>query len=147
VDVDEIRRQAATDLEKAQAEVAKAQAVVDWLERLDAIERPNGQVENAETAASTTTMRFGRPVPEVAQTDLCMRALGERGRSMNARDISEWLARQGVMAEDGRPYNPVRLRSTLKHLSRQGKVVSAGKPGLWRLPAPKVAAGSSVGSA
>jgi hypothetical protein len=135
-------------LRKAQAELAKAQAVVDWLERIDATGSVNGQEAKAGAMAGTTARPtlFGRPVPEVTQTELCMRALTERGRSMNARDISQWLASQGVMAQDGRPYDPVRLRNTLKHLSRQGKVVSAGKPGLWRLPPSKVPAASSAGS-
>jgi hypothetical protein len=91
-----------------------------------------------------TKMLFGRPLPEVTQTELCLRALKERGRSMNARDISTWLANQGILAGDGRPYDPVRLRSTLKHLSRQNKVVQAGKPGLWRLPTPKIVAAAVV---
>lgn len=141
MDVTQIKQQAAEDLRKAQEELAKAQAVVDWLERIDAIEPLNGQVGTAEqagTTANTRPMLFGRPVPEVMQTELCVRALRERGRSMNARDISQWLASQGVMAESGQPYDPVRLRSTLKHLSRQGKVVQAGKAGLWRLPPTKV---------
>jgi len=148
VDVNQIQEQAASDLERAKAELAKAQAVVDWLERIDSIESMNGPAAKAEAAAETTAntrpMLFGRPLPEVTQTELCVRALRERGRAMNARDISQWLASQGVMAGDGRPYDPVRLRSTLKHLSRQGKIVQAGKPGLWRLPPTKVAPAAHV---
>ena len=141
MDVIEAKRRATADLERAKAEVAKYQAVVDYLDGIDGIEPTNGQAVKAEVEAgetgSATKMRFGRPVPEVAQTELCLQALRERGnRSMNARDISIWLADHGIMADDGRPYDPVRLRSTLKHLSRQNKVVQAGKPGLWRLPPP-----------
>lgn len=140
MEVIEAKRRAAADLERAMAEVAKYQAVVDYLDGIDAVESANGQAETAEVAAGTTAMAtkmlFGRPVREVTLTELCLQSLRERGRSMNGRDISNWLASQGLMDEDGRPYDPARLRSTLKYLSRKKKIVQAGKPGLWKLPAP-----------
>jgi hypothetical protein len=81
--------------EAAQADAAVAaqrasemRAVLDWLRaQSDAPRTPAEPVEPA--------MRFGKPVPKDAKTDLCVEALEKIGGSGSTRQVYDYLAREG----------------------------------------------------
>ena len=85
--------------EAAQADAAMAaqranemRAVLDWLRaQSDAPRTPAEPVEPSPAA-----MRFGRPVPQDAKTDLCVEALEKIGGGpASTRQIHDHLAREG----------------------------------------------------
>ena len=101
---------------------------------------PPKQAERMETPPAT---RFGKPVPELAQTDLCLRALENLGGTATNKQIRDRLVR------DGHDVDLDKVRSTLKYLSRKKPppVQTDVGSGLWRLrhanmPAPFVPAGT-----
>ena len=84
--------------EAAQADAAVAaqraremRAVLDWLRaQSDAPRTPAEPVEQTAPA-----MRFGRPVPKDAKTDLCVEALEKIGGSGSTRQVHDYLVREG----------------------------------------------------
>lgn len=152
----DILRQARTDLEAARADLAAAQeqvraarereqsamtrtqemqSVCDWLERhIQPAEVPaevtaDTATEVVEATRPTAGTRFGRPVPEVTQTDLCLQVLRSLGRPATTKEIRD------LLAKDGREITANNVRSTLKYLSRKKPpmVETQVGSGVWRL--------------
>ena len=73
-------------------------------------------------------MLFGKPMPEVTLTQLCVDALERFGRPANTKQVREKLAR------DGHEYGQGQVRATLKYLSTKPNApVECIKPGVWQL--------------
>jgi hypothetical protein len=127
--------------ENALARVREIQTVWDWLqvngheeEREEATSRHDEEVPEA---ASTETgpdvgqgqqTRFGRPVSEEANTDLCLRVLASFGRPASTKEVRDRLAR------DGHDLNTDQVRGSLKYLARkkEPQVETATGSGVWR---------------
>jgi len=117
---------AQADADAARERVREMRAVRDWLQLHSPSARPPNQAERTETPPQT---RFGKPVPEVSQTELCVRALESLGGTATNRQIRDRLAR------DGNDFNLDQIRGTLKYLSRKTPppVETDAGSGLWRL--------------
>lgn len=112
---------AAVDHEKAM------QAVLAWVEQ-QATE-PASPPEPAAQAPPPVATRFGRPVPEVTQTELTLRVLEDLGRPASTKEIRDRLAR------DGHVLSQNQVRSTLKYMARKpdSPVETETGSGVWRL--------------
>src|ERR1039457_4128206 len=156
--MNQIIQKAATDLREAKADLATAeessraakvreqnayervhamQAVWDWLQvngqpeedlRDPAGNHPATSVDQAASDDPPET-RFGKPVPEVANTDLCFQALESLGKTASTKEIRARLAR------DGRDLSLDQIRGSLKYLSRKTPplVETASGSGVWRV--------------
>ena len=73
--------------------------------------------------------RFGKPVPEVSQTELCLYALNRLDRAVTTAEVREFLQ------QEGHDYNQAQIRATLKYLANRRKpsLVDNIQPGVWRL--------------
>jgi len=124
---------AQADAVAAQKHAEEMHAVREWLRRLHSEPtEPDVWVETARTVKRTETApatRFGKPVPEVALTDLCRQALEDLGGTARNRQICDRLVR------DGHDVNLDKVRSSLAYLSRKTPPVVATDPGsgIWRL--------------
>jgi hypothetical protein len=97
---------------------------------------PVERTEQADRVPAPTATRFGRPVPEVPQTELCRRVLEDLGRPASTREIRDRLAR------DGHELSQSQVRSTLKYMARKpsfGVETETGS-GVWRLQRSSAAA-------
>lgn len=154
----EMLRQAEADLDAAKAELAAAQeqvkaaqeraqsalartqemqSVWTWLQRhLQPEERVAAASAASVSAATIRPTRFGKPVPEVPQTELCLRVLADLGgRSASTKEIRDRLAR------DGHELSLDQVRATLKYMSKKTPpaVETATGSGIWRLKEGAVA--------
>lgn len=143
-------KQAEADLQEAQAELAVAQeltraaqerersaiararemhAVLDWLQQHRQMEERAPATSADAVPAAAAITRFGKPVPEVAQTELCLRMLKNLGRTAATKEIRDRLAR------DGHEFSVDQIRGTLKYLSGKTppQVVTKPGSGVWRL--------------
>jgi hypothetical protein len=124
---------AATAIADADAAVERekaALAVHAWVEQ-QAI-APAAPAEPAEPtgqAPASAATRFGRPVPEVTNTDLTLRVLEDLGRPASTTEIRERLA------GDGHELSQTQVRSTLKYLARKPAYGVTTEPGsgVWRI--------------
>jgi hypothetical protein len=133
---------AQADADAARERVREMRAVWDWLQAHDQQAQSPTQTERTDTPPA---MRFGRPVPEVAQTDLCLQALEDLGGTATNKQVRDRLVREG------HDVNLDKVRSTLKYLSRKTppSVETEVGSGLWRLrvvrkSAPFVSAGTQT---
>ena len=132
------------DVDKAQAayasareQHAKMQATCEWIrERLR--DRPE---EAASAAAAQPTLAaaanpvpaptgtlFGKPMPEVTNTSLCVRALEQLGTSATTKEVREQIRKDGHELSQGQ------VRQTLKYLAdRKNPPVENPEPGVWLL--------------
>ena len=123
--------------------LARMKAVFEWVQGQDqpgdlppgAVRHPTGP----DTPANRT--RFGRPIPEVAISDLCQQALESIGRSQSTRQLRDHLA------ADGHDFTVTQVRGALKYLSTKKPpvVLTTKGSGIWRLnKAAKAATTTSV---
>lgn len=132
------------DVDRAQAayadareQQAKMQATCDWLrERLgDHREEATVVPDSGPTPAATskpalapTGMLFGKPMPEVTNTGLCLRALEQLGKSATTKEIREKIRELGHELDQGQ------VRGSLKYLaSRRNSPVENPESGVWLL--------------
>ena len=112
---------AAVEREKA------ALAVQAWVEQQATA--PAAPAEQAAQEPAPAATRFGRPVPEVTNTDLTLQVLEDLGRPASTKEIRERLAK------DGHELTQTQVRSTLKYLARKpayGVTTESGS-GVWRI--------------
>jgi hypothetical protein len=123
----------------------EARIVLEWLRR-------RGQSQPVAAVAGMQSdrpqpqpaTRFGRPVPEISQADLCLQALEALGGTATNKQIRDRLLR------DGHDVDLDKVRNSLKYMSRKTPppVETDHGSGLWRLlripgtPAPFVPAGT-----
>ena len=125
---------------RAAAAVAEADAALEhekamqttlaWLQQqATAAERPIERAQQTERVSAPTATRFGRPVPEVTQTERCLRVLQALGRPASTKEIRDRLAR------DGHEFSQMQVRSTLKYMARKPSfgVETESGSGVWRL--------------
>jgi hypothetical protein len=80
---------------------------------------------------SAVAERFGRPVPSVKQSDLCLMALEHLGRLSTTTEIREYLQSEGYT------FDQDQVRSSLKYLGRKKPaLVESPRTGMWRLTRP-----------
>src|SRR6266568_449861 len=117
---------AQADADAARERVREMRAVWDWLQLHN---QPTAQPTQADRTETPPATRFGRPVPEVAQTDLCLEVLASLGGTGTNKQIRARLAR------DGHDVTLDQVRGTLKYLSRKTPppVETDAGSGLWRL--------------
>lgn len=134
MDITEMIAQAEADFERAEADLLAAQdqtrvakereeharmraremqAVRDWLRTQQAVDEQATKATGSPTQlnGSATPMRFGRPVPEVPQTDLCLRVLRNFRRPASTKEVRDRLALEGHEVEVDK------VRSSLRYLS------------------------------
>lgn len=121
--------------EHARARAREMQAVRDWLQGQQQVVR---RTVTASATATTTrpAMLFGKPAPEVAQTDLCLQALRSISRAATTKEIRDRIAREGHELDTDKVRNALRYLSTKK----PPLVTTKSGSGMWRLvnPAPTV---------
>jgi hypothetical protein len=137
---------AQADADVARERAREMRAVWEWLQLHNQQGETHTQAERSEQperAETPPATRFGRPVSEVTQTDLCLRALENLGGTATNKQVRDRLVR------DGHNVGLDQVRSTLKYLSRKTSPLVQTDPGsgLWRLrkastPAPFVPAGT-----
>lgn len=122
---------AQADADAARERAREMRAVCDWLRVHNQPTETPTRAEPSERREASATTRFGRPVPEVTQTDLCLQALADLGGTATNRQVRDRLAR------DGHEVNLDKVRATLKYLSRKTPppVDTEVGSGLWRLRA------------
>lgn len=140
--------EAASAAAQARAEAAQAdavtaaqrtkemRAVLDWL-RVQSEDSLTPPAEPTGQAQDQPAMRFGRPVPENATTDLCVRALESFGRPATTRQIRDRLAR------DGHELTVAQVRGAMRYLATKknsSPVETTPGSGLWRLRSGQQAA-------
>jgi hypothetical protein len=137
---------AQADAEAARERAREMRAVWEWLQAHNQEAQPPmpaGRTEQPDLTETPAATRFGRPVSEVAQTDLCLQALESLGGTATNKQIRDHLVREG------HGINLDKVRNSLKYLSRKTPppVQTDNGSGLWRLrqgraPAPFVPAGT-----
>jgi hypothetical protein len=112
---------AAVEREKA------ALAVQSWVEQQATAPAP--PAEPTGEAPAPVATRFGRPVPEVTNTDLTLQVLEDLGKPASTTEIRERLA------QDGHELTQTQVRSTLKYLARKPAYGVTTEPGsgVWRI--------------
>jgi DNA topoisomerase IA len=161
VELAEMIRQAEADLKKADTDVDVTDADVHRAQQANAAAKQRQvnmratlswlrqQAEHAEQAEQARIVepthveqalveeqaviqeRFGKPVPEVKQSDLCLMALEHLGRPSTTTEIREYLQREGYT------YDQSQIRSALKYLGRKKSApVESPRTGVWRLTRP-----------
>jgi hypothetical protein len=149
----ELRQVDVDRAEAAYADAVEKQAVVqntcDWLrERLRELPEarlralPDEPAQEAATAppsepASNPAAQlapapvgtlFGRPMPEVTNTGLCIRALEQIGQAATTKEVREKIR------ELGHELNQGQVRGSLKYLAgRRNSPVENPEPGIWLL--------------
>jgi hypothetical protein len=126
-----VAAQARADAAQADAAVAAQRAkemrvVWEWLRTQSESPSP---AESSGSAQELAAMRFGRPVPETANTDLCFRALETFGRPATTREIRDRVVQAGHDLEVGQ------VRGAMRYLARKSTspVETTPGSGLWRL--------------
>jgi hypothetical protein len=115
--------------DEADAELARMQNVLDWIEP----RRPQQQDEPQEhTARASARPRRASRRPTRAKkpknlSDLVEDAVRQIGGSAKNGEILEHLQRSGHI------YTPLQIRGSAKHLAAKGRLVSGGY-GIWALP-------------
>jgi hypothetical protein len=86
-------------------------------------------VQGRDEAPAPVPVLFGKPVPEVTQTDLCLYALERLDRPVTTKEIREFLQKEDHQ------FSQAQVRSTLKYLANRRKpsLVESTQPGVWRL--------------
>jgi hypothetical protein len=148
-------RRANTNVEVREADVARAQAACaeardqqakmratcDWLrERLSEVSDEEAAVDSQaaqpEPAPAQVTKSvpvpsgtlFGKPIPEVTNTGLCLRALEQLGKPATTREIRE------KVRELGHQLDQDQVRGSLKYLAgRKDSWVENPEKGVWLL--------------
>ncbi len=140
------------DVDRAQAacadareQQAKIQGTCDWLrERLRDQPDEEAAVASAPRLASLPAtpaaksvpgltapsashgMLFGKPMPEVTNTGLCLRALEQLGKPSTTKEVREQIERDGHKLDQGQ------VRGTLKYLAgRKDAQVENPESGVW----------------
>jgi hypothetical protein len=138
---------------QAQEQLARMEATCAWLrERAQelsteddagAVEAPESvSAEAAKPGAAPTRKRFGKPVPEITNSDLCVRALEQIGKAATTRDVREKIR------EFGYELDQEQVRGSLKYLAgRKDGIVQNPQPGVWLLRKEGTAAPSGNGAA
>lgn len=130
--------EAASTAANARAEAAQAdaaakkehlkemRAVVEWVRARSEAQPP---AEPAASPQDATATRFGRPIPEISNTDLSLQGLEKLGRTASTREISDQVKR------DGHDLSPAQVRGALKYLAKKpnSPVETTPGSGLWRL--------------
>jgi hypothetical protein len=140
---------AQADAEAALERVREMRAVREWLRAHSQPVDTAGQAAGPEQPKESAATRFGRPVPEVALTDLCLQALETLSGTATNKKIRDHLVR------DGHDVGLDQVRSSLSYLSRKKppQVQTDVGSGLWRLlrtagtPAPFAASSPSINGA
>ncbi|HEV2451415.1 MAG TPA: hypothetical protein VGS62_05770 [Streptosporangiaceae bacterium] len=109
----------------AQAELARMQSVLDWLEQHLPQERIAVPVPGSIPGLPATR----EPEPAMNLSDRVRMAVEQLGGSAKNEDIREHLLRLG------HDYAPLQIRGSAKYLATKGKLVSGGY-GIWHLPPP-----------
>jgi len=114
-EVERLRAEAArinAALANAEQAADRMEATYSWLTSV-----PSGHGQNrglgAHTGIAAQAQRFGKPIPETANTDLCVRALAKLGGRAKTVPIREYLARQG------HELTQEQVRGSLKYLSKK----------------------------
>ena len=118
---------AIADADAAVEREKSALAVQAWVEQQAT--KPVPPAEPVGEAPAPGAMRFGRPVPEVTNTERCLHVLEALGRPASTTEIRERLAR------DGLELSQTQVRSTMKYMARKpafGVTTETGS-GVWRL--------------
>ncbi len=125
---------AQVDAAAAARRAAEMRAVWEWLRTQTA--QPPAPAESPKQASKPQAMRFGRPVPETAITDLAHQSLENLGGQATTREIRDRLAREGHNFEQGQ------IRAAMRYLSKKNNPVVETTPGsgLWRLQGGQQAA-------
>jgi hypothetical protein len=111
-------------LAEAETRLTEIRAVCDWLQNFS----------NPEDGESPPGLRFGRPIPDMPNTNRCLSALEQIGRPASNAEIREWLRR------DGHDLEQWQVRGSMKHLAKKKPpVVESIRPGVWRLRAEQAA--------
>ena len=112
------------------ARTQEMQAVLDWVQRHSPLDTGvTAAPEPSSPTAAEPSMRFGKPVAEVSNTDLCLRVLESLGRPATTTEIRERLAREGY------DLNQEQIRGALKYLARKAPspVETSTGSGVWKL--------------
>jgi hypothetical protein len=146
-------RKAATNMELRQADVDRAQAAYGeareqlarmeatcaWLrDRLpevpaeeDAVVAEAAEPKPADVtkpASTPTGTIFGKPMPEVTNAQLALRALEQIGKPATTREVRQKIR------EFGHERDQEKVRGSLKYLAgRKDGLVENPEPGVWRL--------------
>jgi hypothetical protein len=127
--------------EAAQADAATAaqrakemRAVLDWLRAQQA--QPQVRANVTGEAQESQATRFGRPVPETSNTDLCLAVLESFGKPATTRQIRDRLVREG------HDLTVPQVRGAMRYLARKNSspVETTPGSGLWRLRETRQAA-------
>lgn len=120
---------AAADEVEAQEHVKQMTAVRDWLRQQDQPPQPPAPAEQAEGPQTQARTRFGKPIPEVALTERCFRALESFGRQASTTQIRDRLA------AEGHEFTQIQVRGAMKYLAaKKPPMVETSKgTGVWRL--------------
>jgi hypothetical protein len=149
MDVAEMIKQAEADLDRAEADLATArdqllvaqereqharmraremQAIRDWLQAQHVADARSATTSSAAEAGAT---RFGKPIPEISQADLCLRVLRSLGRA-TTKEIRDRLAFEGHQLDTDQ------IRSSLRYLANKKPPLIGTNPGsgVWWLLEP-----------
>ena len=129
---------AAADADAAVEHERAMLAVQSWVEQQATA--PTAPAEPTGQAPAPVATRFGKPVPEVTNTELTLRTLEGFGRAASTREIRDRLAREG------HEFTMMQVRSTLKYMARKpawGVTTETGS-GVWRLQRPGAAAPTKI---
>jgi hypothetical protein len=152
VDMTEIKAKAEADLKAAEARYEAAhsrsiaaqadeaaelenlnrmRAATDWVRGLDQPAEPQipAPAELAQGPQTRPRTMFGKPVPEVTVTELCLGALESFGRQASTKQIRERLK------AEGHELTQTQVRGAMKYLlSKKPPMVETSKgTGVWRL--------------
>lgn len=107
----------------------RMRAATDWVRGLDQPAELLSSAEQVERRQAQPRTRFGKPIPEVALTELCFRALQSFGRQASTTQLRERLA------AEGHEVTQTQVRGAMKYLSqKKPQMVETSKgTGLWRL--------------
>ena len=107
----------------------RMRAATDWVRGLDQPTVPPSPAAQAERPETQPQTRFGKPVPEVALTELCVRALESFGRQASTTQLRERLS------VEGHEFTQTQVRGAMKYLSlKKPPIVETSKgTGVWRL--------------
>jgi hypothetical protein len=89
--------------------------------------RPTAAPATKSASALAGTL-FGKPIPEITNTGLCLRALEQIGKSATTKEVREQIGDLGHALNQGQ------VRGALKYLAgRHDSPVENPEPGVWLL--------------
>jgi hypothetical protein len=119
---------AQADADSAAKRATEMRAVLGWL-RAQSESRPPAEASGSGQEQQSG-LRFGRPIPDTSNTDLCLQVLESFGRAATTKEIRNRLA------QEGHDLSQEQVRGALKYLAGKktdSPVETTPGSGLWRL--------------